>query len=299
MPTLAPWLTQLTPLPEIASAGVGAGSRIAQTQLAREGIGREAAQFAQSQALARQQLQQQAALAAMENLGQQARFQLDVEELRSRQSEASDINALTREEAARKAQESALRFQGVQDFQRDLASGMNPRDAILKNLGKLSYTSPGIIGDLLSEISTAKDSSFLGRQVDLGMPGVKGFQTGQQQLQIVSDPSYVKPMSDLEKGRLRKIEAEIQKMNNLLPRLSDAEKIGLTGEVGAITKSLDALMGEDVSVRISEAVARYENRLTNPVTVSGTVTITTKDQYDKLPSGSTFAGTDGKMYVKP
>lgn len=176
MPILPTWLTALTPVTETAAAGVGAGYRIAQSQLAREQIGQEASQFAQRQALERQQLQQQAALAALENVANQNQLQYNYAELSQRAAESfrdnifnqmqaardtEEIN-LKRDETRRKAAESAIRFQGVQDIQNDITLGLEPREAVLRNLGKISFGSAQIPGipSILRPASSTKSSAL-------------------------------------------------------------------------------------------------------------------------------------------
>ena len=100
------------------------------------------------------------------------------------------------------------------------------------------------------------------------------------------------PLTDTDQEAIR---AEIKRL--------ETNQANLYGPGGHLAPEFNAKVDQPSYMRMKDAF-NAPPPVTTPQaqaapTVSETITITTKEQFDKLPSGSVYAGKDGKKYRKP
>lgn len=217
---LPPWL-QTAPFgspSDVLSQASAAAARRSQIGLAQQAAQQEAQQAAQNIALRRELAQQEAAqqmaLAQLQAQGLEANLGLRERQL-----------GILEEEEGRKARESALMFQGLQDFQRDVQAGLPYRDALIKNLGKLSIGDPSLLGKVRPDVN-------FGPAEDIGVPGYKGVMIGAGQRQVIPDPSYVDPT---EQANINYKNAQLEALKN---KINQVDLINIKSQADAITSDI-------------------------------------------------------------
>lgn len=272
---LPPWLTNfespasVLSLASAAQARQAASEQAAQELLLRNRMAQEEA--ARQNMLAQIQLEGQR---AQQDLRERA-FQNESELERQRLG----ID-LARDE--RRAQESALMLQGLQDFQKDVAGGMSYRDALINNLGKLAVGDPSLL-------TQVKPEFVPGKAIDIGSQRYQGVMVAPNQMRLIENEGYLSP---LEQERINDLQSRMKERESRMPPVI-VEQLRIKAQ-GIMN---DILSGE-IDERIAKVDELYQKAL-EPV-ASGTVpVITTKEQYDSLPPKSIFIGEDGKQYQKP
>lgn len=279
----------LTPRPfespaDVLSQASAAAARTAATRLAQQQAvdqnRRAAEELSQRRALAEMEMAQRQALALLNQQGEQAQLQM-------RENQLAQASSLAAQEEARKAQEAAIRFQGMQELQAELATGKSPREAYLKALPKLTFNSPGAI-----PTEVLQESFKLGEITDPGIPGQRLVRTGPKSMAIAKDETF---LSDMDKARLEKLNQEVERMKQL--KLSPTQLALMREEIKNINPY--GMEEEDVVEERRNAILDKYEKMAGRKPSSTIPVVRTKSEFDALPPGSTFIGEDGKTYRKP
>jgi hypothetical protein len=284
----------------IASRGQDADRALRRQEMAQT-ASRVAAELAQRQA---------------EEVAQQQRFVQDLALRRENQNlaarEAAEKNALSRREldlmTAEKTDKSkteAIRFQGLQDYQNDIARGIKPADAILKHGAKMFYKGSEFPNFLLGqERNRAASERFDQTQLDkFAIEKMKEEAKGN------------KPVSDYEKERTRKTKLEADALET---KNSGGYREKLTAsDLETIVSGLSELKKEKVDsaqvdekkvvVRkpgffqndtpIDELIQEYSNRLNKAKAKAGAVPVTTGTPSSSAKTREALGGfVIGKKY---
>lgn len=162
MANLPPWLTSGIPIVEAIDQSRSRDQALEQQrQLAiRDQMFREI----QAQRQAEQQAANLAAQQAQDEVANQINFQRlnqAAQENAFQQGNEAQRIGLLKDEASRKANEDAIRFQGAQDLNNLLSQGKSLEDALPEVISKLAYNSPASLVNLADTRSRIKSAEEL------------------------------------------------------------------------------------------------------------------------------------------
>lgn len=258
MATLPPWLTNFETPTAVLSAASAAAARRAATEQAQQEI-------ALRNRIAQEETARQSLLANIQLEGQRAQQDIRQQALNAELQSQEQQMAIEAAKEARRAQESALMMQGVQDFQNDIASGLSYRDALIRNLGKLAIGDPSLL-------TQVKPEFVPGKVMDIGSSRFQGVLTSPTQMQVVSKDEFVSP---LDQAKLDKLKAEISNLQSRIPQT-------VRDEANSIAQGI---MGDDLT-ELDERIAKVRE-VYQKLSVPQNVPRGTKTIHVELPDGRT------------
>lgn len=202
---------------------------------------------------------------------------------------------------AEQAVASAMRFQGIRQYQQDLASGMNASEALAKNAPMLFGGPKQNLGNVASFLRATRPPTTQYR--DIG--GV---------LYEIEPGKRPVPISQKTPG-FANIGPTIQRINKLTEELKDTRTpqevrqgvpdpgFGILADekraqINALRQQLQRAQGPTPQ-RVVPPTLPAGPAATPVPAPEGPQRITTKEQYDQLASGTVYIGKDGRRYRKP
>lgn len=242
---LPPWLTMLSPLSQVAAQGVSSGSTIANVQLQQQRLAQQAQQEQAARNLQQQELTQRA-------VNQQRDYELGIQDLLSRRAIQQSAQQANQLKAQTEADEAARVFAAQDRIRQALSQGQDPRQVYLSE-------APVIAPNTLAQLIPKPPGPFQG-QVGSVIP-VEGL-AGKAIVPISPDDAKIVETGPTELEKLKeqktqteidKINAEIDRLKNLAPKLSEPSRMAMNAELAVAEKERKPLE------KIQEIRKRYEN----------------------------------------
>lgn len=238
---------------------------------------------------------------------------------------------------ASKAVESAMRFQGMRGYERDLqsaiASGLSPEQAsthaLLRNAPKMFYAHPQSIAPLLNATRqvpapSVVDLPGLGKAVRSGVRGERvqfppasmtAEKTALGSTKPVVDPDSGQPVGFVvvtgpNTGHFQKAEGvdkltpsnqiavERTKASIINQQLRDAEVIGLSEDELKSFRKTKLSELDQIQSRLTNLEGKKPAAAKAAAPVAAPVAVKTKEERDALAVGTVYVGPDGKQYRK-
>jgi hypothetical protein len=299
--SIPPWISRIDPIAPVPMflQGYGQGASVGTSRRVGE---QQAAEFAQRQAF----LQAQAAL---EN-------ELRREIADQRAAEFTANLRIEQQKAERESANAAEQALAMRQYKADIQAGMSEAQAAARNPA-IFGTSRGGLGSVISAIERANRTqqgqgfwvpaggfaapgdvpfSFQGDPSELvGLTNVPAHRLRPSgQVQFPPQPRSTEPkegeLTEVETARLRVLQKDLDKVTTIL---SDP----IRSAIAENTKKgkLQELQKERTDIQSKIDAILNKNQ---PVAPTDHQTINTKSEFDALPSGTIFRGTDGKLYRK-
>jgi len=283
---IAPWLhPQDTVGPYVQGLHLGA-----QIQQEREKLSQQANEAAVRASLQQQQIEQES---------MQAQQRLEVTRAQQQQE-----NALKQQELAQHQQtiqmateQAARKYQAMQSYQEEVSSGGDPLKAILKYGPAMGQQgSPEAAAIRASQMQPQADlpTEVRGRRVltaeGVPVPGM---------IAVPSSTGKGLTVRDIPKQGDELSVSSAAMLLRELPRID-----GMAGTDPTDANSLSATLGPELRKKVLGAVKRTPAATSGPPATAAVAAtgepqkVTSKAEFDALPSGTVYIGRDGKKYKK-
>ena len=283
MPYVPPWIQPADPAGQYAK-----GYALGQRDL--EGARQAFAEQAQQAARASEQAQR-AALA-------QAEIAQETERQRQAAEVAHEELRIKQQAQALKDRAAAMRFAAAKGLQADIEAGMEFPKAILRNPELWAGSPQSTASAMRLGMPVPTDQPFVptGEATPITFQGktIGAFApTSRQSGRIMTGTEIggERPLNINQAIAIARL--KLSDINQQLQTVPDPEtEKALNAQKKQIMDDIDLLVSGEKQVK-------KQVKKQGPAVAGGTATVKTKAEYDELPSGATYIGSNGKKYRKP